>query len=113
MNSFDFEDFVTTSLKKNTMRRQYLVTHSKANMTKFSSRESFPEVPVNLFFLSGKVTVQHWACCLEEHGNTSGKHMCVTLSGLKRCNPVKNHLMSNHQIVMKFFESDETYYTSY
>ena len=60
MNSSDFEDFVTTSPKKKTMRRQYLVTHSKANMTKFSSRESFAEVPVNLFFLSGKVTVRLW-----------------------------------------------------
>ena len=77
MNSSDFEDFVTTSLKKNTMRRQYLVTHSKANMTKFSSRESFPEVPVNLFFLSGKVTVQHWACCLEEHATPRG-NICVS-----------------------------------
>ena len=103
------------SLKNSTMRRQYLVTYSKANMTKFPTRETFAEAVVNSFTLSGKVTVQHWACCLEEHENTSGQHyhMCVKLSGPKRWNPVKNHLMSNHEIVINFSENHETYYTAY
>ena len=84
-------------------------------MTKFPTRETFAKAIVNSFTLFGKLTVQHWACCLEEHENTTGQHyhMCVKLSGPKRCNPVKNHLISNHQIVVNFSESHETYYTAY
>ena len=115
MNSSDTEDFVGMSRKKSTMTRQYLVTYSKANMAKFPTRETFAEAVVNSFTLSGKVTVQHWACCLEKHENTSGQHyhMCVKLSGPKRWNPLKSHLMSNHQIVANFFENHEAYYTAY
>ena len=87
----------------------------KANMTNFPMRETFAEAVVNSFTLSGKVTVQHWACCLEEHENTSGQyyHMCFKLSGPKRWNPVKNHLMSNHQIIVNFSESHQTYCTEF
>ena len=115
MNSSDTEDFVGMSRKKSTMTRQYLVTYSKANMTKFPTRETFAEAVVNSFTLSGKVTVQHWACCLEEHENTSGQyyHMCFKLSGPKRWKPVKNHLMSNHQIIVNFSESHQTYCTEF
>ena len=64
MNSSDTEDFVSMSPKKSTMTRQYLVRN-------FPTRETFAEAVVNSFTLSGKVTVHHWACCLEEHENTS------------------------------------------
>ena len=115
LNSSGTEDFLSMSPKKSTIRRQYLVTYSKANMTNFPMRETFEEAVVTSFTLSGKVIVQHWVCCLEEHENTSGQHyhMCVKLSGPKRWNPVKNHLMPNHQIVVNFSESHETYYTAY
>ena len=82
-------------------------------MTKFPTRETVAEAVVNSFTLLGKVTVQHWACCLEEHEPISGTryHVCVKLLGRKRWSPVKNHLMSNHQINVS--ESQETYYTLY
>lgn len=106
-------DNVTPS--QNTMRRQYLVTYSKANMIKFPTRESFAEAVVNSFTLSGKVVVQHWACCLEEHENTSGQHyhMCVKLSGPKRWSPVKNKLSSTYGIIVNFSENHDTYYSAY
>ena len=65
------------SPKKSTMRKQYLVTYSEANMTKFPRRETFAETVVNSFTLSGKVIVHHWACCLGEHENTLGQHYHV------------------------------------
>ena len=65
MNSSDTEDFVSMSPKKNTMTRQYLVRN-------FPTRETFAEAVVNSFTLSGKVTIHHWTCCLEEHENTLG-----------------------------------------
>ena len=103
------------SQNTNTMRRQYLVTYSKADMNKFPTRESFAGAIVNSFTLSGKVLVQHWACCLEEHENTSGQHyhMCIKLSGPKRWSPVKNKLSSTYGIVVNFSDHHETYYSAY
>jgi len=96
-------------------RRQYLITYSKANMLKFPTRNSFAIAVLNSFSLSGKVVVQQWACCLEEHENTSGQHyhMCIKLSGPKRWNPVKKYLTEKHAITVNFSESHENYYTAY
>ena len=58
-NSSDSEDVVTTSPRKSTMRRQFLVTRTKTDMTKFLSRENFAKAVASSFTLSGKVVVQH------------------------------------------------------
>ena len=52
MNSSDTEDFVRMFPKKRNLRRLYLVSYSKANMTKFPTRQNFAEVVVNLISLS-------------------------------------------------------------
>ena len=44
--------------KKKTIIRQYLLTYSKANATKFITRKTFVVAAVNSFILSGKVTVR-------------------------------------------------------
>ena len=65
-------------------RRTYLVTYSKADLVKFPTRQGFGEVITEGFnYGNGKVEVQYWACCLEQHENTSGQHyhVCVKLSG--------------------------------
>ena len=54
MNSSDTEDFFRMFPKKRTLRRLYLVSYSKANMTKFPTRQTFGKVVVNLFSLSEK-----------------------------------------------------------
>ena len=63
----DSEDFQTP-------RRQYLITYSRENLVKFPTRQSFGEAVVSCFHNSGKVTVDYWACCLEEH-----EHLWSTL----------------------------------
>ena len=70
------------------MRRQYLVTYSKANMTKFPTRETFAEAVVNSITLSGKVTVQHWALtprgsiiiCVSSYWDLRGSNLLKTTS---------------------------------
>ena len=61
-------------------------------------------------FQSGKVVAERWACCLEEHENTSGYHYHarVRLSGLKRSDPVKRRLHEMFDIQVNFSELHET-----
>ena len=54
-------------------RRTYLIIYSKADLSKFPSRENFREAVVEGFnYGPGKVKVEYWACCLEQHENTNG-----------------------------------------
>ena len=60
----DREDF---HLQKSN-RRTYLVTYSQADLVKFPSRQSFGEAVEAAFNAgSGKVGVNYWACCKENH----------------------------------------------
>ena len=79
--SVDREDF---HLQKSN-RRTYLVTYSQADLVKFPSRQSFGEAVEAAFNAgSGKVGVNYWACCKENH-ETAGQHYheSIKLSGPK------------------------------
>ena len=111
----DTEDFQPSQPKVYTSRRQYLVTYSKADMSKFPTRDSFGEVVVSCFNASWKVVVEYWACCLEEHEHTSGYHyhVSVKLSGPKRWDAVKKNLSKNYGMIVNFSEVHECYYSAY
>ena len=98
----------------NVQRRQYLVTYSQADLSKFPTRERFGDALVSCFQSTGQVTVEYWACCKEEHSNDSGYHYhaCFRLSGPKRWNPVKNALITKYGVVVNFVETDN-YYSAY
>lgn len=99
----------------NVQRRQYLVTYSQADLNKFPTRETFGNAVVSCFGAAGKIGVEYWACCLEEHQETPGYHyhVCVKLSGPKRWNSVKNALMMKHGVVVHFSETHDNYYSAY
>ena len=101
--------------KLHTNRRQYLITYSKADLVKFPTRESFCDALISCFNATGKVVAENWACCLEEHEDTSGYHChaCVRLSGPKRWDPVKRRLHEMFGIQVNFSESHENYYSAY
>ena len=97
-------------------RCTYPIIYSKADLSKFPSRENFGEVVVEGFnYGPGKVKVEYWACCLEQHENTSGQHchVSVKLSGPKRWNPVKTYLAERYGICVHFSESSATYYAAF
>lgn len=114
MSQSDNDNFQTPD-KFYTNRRQYLVTYSKADLKKFPTRKSFCDALVGCFNGSGKIASEYWACCLEEHENTSGYHYhaCVKLSGPKRWNPVKKQLLEKYGIVVNFSEQHGNYYSAY
>ena len=104
------DDFQTSVLAPRATRRSYLVTYSQADLKKFPSRESFADCVANAFNSgTGKVQVDHWACCLEEHMHTSGHHyhLCMRLSA------VKEKICSDHGIMLNFSDKHDTYYYAY
>ena len=111
------DDFQTRQLSKNNVRRVYLVTYSRADQSKFPTRQSFGEQVVAYFNEKSttKACVEHWACCLELHENTSGVHyhLCVKLSGPKRWKSLKDNMMKKHGVVLNFSDSHDNYYTAY
>ena len=110
------DDFRTSVLAPRATRRSYLVTYSQADLKKFPSRESFADCVVNAFNSgTGKVQVDHWACCLEEHMHTSGHHyhLCMRLSAPKRWKAVKEKICSDHGIMLHFSDKHDTYYYAY
>ena len=62
------------------VRSVYLVTYSRADMTKFPTRESFANEVVK-YFQRTKVNVLHWVCCIEEHESSGQRfHLALKLS---------------------------------
>ena len=97
-------------------RRQYLVTYSQADMEQFPTRDSFCDALIDCFQgPSGKVVAEYWACCLEEHENTSGYHYhaSVKLSGPKRWDPVRKALLNNYGLKVNFSDKHDSYYSAY
>ena len=109
--SVDREDF---HLQKSN-RRTYLVTYSQADLVKFPSRQSFGEAVEAAFNAgSGKVGVNYWACCKENHEMARQHyHVSIKLSGPKRWNPVKRVLFEKHGAVVNFSDSTENCYAAY
>jgi len=63
--------------KVNDQRRVFLITYSKADMSTFPTRESFSEQIVKAF---GERFIVEWACCIEDHPTTGGKHFHMAIS---------------------------------
>ena len=110
MDSEDFQTPTSFARREYINRRQYLITYGQADLVKFPTHQSFGEAVVSRFHNSGKVTVDYWACCLEEYENTSGQHyyVCVKLSGPKRWSPVKNLHKERLNITVNFSENHST-----
>ncbi len=111
----DSDDFQLSQMKKNQMRRAYLITYSRADLQLFPTRESFGRAIADAFSEgAGKVAVEYFACALENHQD-EGKHyhVAVKLSGPKRWLSVKNSLIKKHHIVVHFSESHDNYYSAF
>ena len=82
MNDGDEHHFQTRSLSKSNVGRVYLVTYSRADQNKFPTRQSFGEQVVAYFHERPrtKASVEHCACSLEVHKNTSGVHDIISAS---------------------------------
>ena len=101
-------------LQPRQVRSVYLVTYSQANLTIFPTRENFATCMAELF-ITGKVKVQQWVCCIENHENTGGHHfhLAVKLSGNKRWLPVKHAFEEKYGVVLNFSAGHTNYYNTW
>ena len=112
----DTDDFQVNSLvSANQIRRTYLITCSQADLRIFPTRQSFVEQVSNYFNEgTGKVKVEHWACCQEPHEKLGVHyHMSLKLSGAKRWKHVKDKMMKNHGVVLHFSNAHDNYHSAY
>ena len=104
----------TESLANSSQRMVYLVTYSRVDTTKFSSKESFSLAILEAWQHFG-IRILHWVVCIEAHSNNSGCasgdninmnlyhfHMAVKLAKRGRWLQVRNYLDEKYgiQIVM-------------
>ena len=110
------DDFQTQQLNSRASKRTYLVTYSRADTNRFSSRKEFGKI-VKAAFNSGpgKAKVLHWACCLEDHKDGINKHyhVPIKLSDIKRWKKVKDTVTKTHGVDLHFSEKPDNYYSAY
>lgn len=103
-------------------RLVYIVTYSRADTTKFPSRQSFADAVVEAWRASG-FSIEHWVVCLEAHANYGESdndqvnryhyHMALKLKRRGRWLQVRNYLDEKFGIKVNFSDHHNTYYSSY
>ena len=114
--------FKMESLETSRQRLVYLITYSRADTAKFSSKESFSSAVVEAWQNFG-IRVIQWVACIEAHSNNdcvSGDdmnlyhfHMAVKLAKKSRWLQVRNYLDEKFGIQVNFSDNHNTYYTAY
>ena len=90
----------TAAMNPHVGRRQYLVTYSQADESKFSTLESFGKI-LEAEFNAGTsvVKVDYWTCSREEHQNDGIHYHCaLKLTGCKEWLSVKNKIADKKMV---------------
>ena len=109
------------SLNPSRQRIVYLITYSRADTTKFPSKESFSSAIVEAWQHFG-ITVIQWVTCINAHNNecASGNemnlyhyHMALKLAKRGRWLQVRNYLDEKFGVQVNFSDNHNSYYTAY
>ena len=92
-------------------RRQYLVTYSQADESKFFIQKSCGKMLEAEFNASiSVVKMDYWACSREEyHNNEFHYHCALKLTGCKKWLSVKNRITEKHDIQINFSDKHNFY----
>ena len=92
---FEASNLSTAAMIPCVGRRQYLVTYSQADESKFSIRKSCGKMLEAKFNAGTSVFKMHyWACSREEHQNNEFHyHGALKLTGCKKWLSVKNRII--------------------
>eukprot|EP00112_Aurelia_sp_Birch-Aquarium-sp1_P001416 Seg11504.1 transcript_id=Seg11504.1/GoldUCD/mRNA.D3Y31 product="hypothetical protein" protein_id=Seg11504.1/GoldUCD/D3Y31 len=99
-------------------RQVYLLTYSRADLSKFTTKESFAEAVVEVWRENGK-KVLHWIVCREEHHDSDDAeyglhyHMAVKLDAKARWLRVKRSFAALYGVQIHFSDSHEAYFSAY
>jgi len=115
MDEVEKSNTSSTSINPRVGRRQYLVTYSQADATKFSTRESFAKMLEEEFNAgSSAVKVEYWACCSEKHQNNGFHYHCaLKLTGCKKWLSIKTRIVEKHGIQVNFSDNHNFYLSAY
>lgn len=97
----------------------YLITYSRADLDKVSSRETFAMIIANAFQQVAQVEVNHWVVCKESHAETSESensthyHMALKLNKRSRWSRVRQYIQNHHDIRVNFSCNHNTYYSAH
>lgn len=113
------------SLANSSQRMVYLITYSRVDTTKFSSKESFSLAILEAWQHFG-IRILHWVVCIEAHSNNNGCassdninmnlyhfHIAVKLAKRGRWLQVRNYLDEKYGIQVNFSDNHSSYYTAY
>jgi len=105
----------TSQLSPTVGKRQYLITYSQADLELFATCESFGTAVAEEFNAGlGKVKVDFWACCKEQHKDGGFHYHCsVKLTGSKKWIGVRNRLSLKYSIQVHFSDSHDFCPSSY
>ena len=93
-------------------RSTNLITYSRADLDKVSSREEFADIWVKAFGLD---LVKQWACCCEKHKESDEVHfhLAIKLNRVKRWKMVRDQVIRESGIVCHFQEFHTNYYDAF
>ena len=107
------------SLDLQTQRMVYIITYSRADTSKFRTRESFSEAVIEAWKFFA-INILHWVVCIEAHANLrfeSGDdlnyyhfHMALKLEKRGRWLQVKKYLKEKFGIQVHFSNHHDAYY---
>ena len=107
--------YLDKAINNRTVKRVYLITYSRANLTKFPSRREFGDAAADaLNFGTSSARVECWACCLEKHADGADHyHAGVKLSAPKGWLLGKKYLSRNFNVQVYFSDDHDNYYQAY
>ena len=101
-----------SSLRSSAVRSVYLVTYSRADLSKFPNRRDFAEAVVTSFE-KGSAKVKHWCCSRENHADGAKHHMVLKLHKSQRWLQSKRFLEENFAIEVNYSSNHHNYYSAW
>ena len=102
-----------SSLRSSAVRSIYLVTYSRADLSKFPNRRDFAEAVVTSFE-KGSAKVKHWCCSRENHADGAKHyHMVLKLHKSQRWLQSKRFLEENFAIEVNYSSNHHNYYSAW
>ena len=102
-----------SSLRSSAVRSVYLVTYSRADLSKFPNRRDFAEAFVTSFE-KGSAKVKHWCCSRENHADGAKHyHMVLKWHKSQRWLQSKRFLEENFAIEVNYSSNHHNYYSAW
>lgn len=95
-------------------RSVYMITYSKADLTKVPTKERFVELIFEAFHRTGTARIIQYICCIERHKDGAPHyHMCIKFDKQKKWKAARKYLADKKGINLNFRDTFSNYYAGY